>query len=216
MCLDLTDDPTPGIIVPMFEQTDRERLRDLLVERSLELGDFTLSSGARSSYYVDARRTTMSAAGQLLVGRVCLDLIEGAGLDVSHVGGLTLGADPLTYAIAHASAAANRPLDGFTVRKRAKDHGTGRRIEGGLPTDARVVVVEDTMTTGRSALSAVDAVREHGAEVAAVLVLVDREEGGRERIESADLPLLVAYTASELLETAGESEDPGGAEDNRA
>lgn len=182
--------------------TDRVRLRTLLVERSLELGDFTLSSGARSSYYIDARRTTMSARGQLLVGRVCLDLIEEAAPEASHVGGLTLGADPVTYAIAHESALRDRPLDGFTVRKDAKEHGTGRRIEGGLPAGARALVVEDTLTTGRSALSAVAALREFGADVAGVLALVDRQEGGRERIESGGLTLLVAYTAAELLEAA--------------
>ncbi|NIP57575.1 MAG: orotate phosphoribosyltransferase, partial [Gemmatimonadetes bacterium] len=113
--------------------SDRIRLRDLLVERSLELGDFTLASGARSSYYVDARRTTMTALGQLLVGRVCLDLLEGSGLRPTHVGGLTLGADPVSYAMAHESAHRGGFLDGFTVRKAAKSHGTGRRIEGGLP-----------------------------------------------------------------------------------
>ncbi len=185
--------------------SDRIRLRDLLVERSLELGDFTLASGARSSYYVDARRTTMTALGQLLVGRVCLDLLEGSGLRPTHVGGLTLGADPVSYAMAHESAHRGGFLDGFTVRKAAKSHGTGRRIEGGLPADAQALVVEDTMTTGKSAVSAVAAVRDHGAEVVGVLVLVDREEGGAGRIEAEDLPLLSTFTAGELLEAAGGS-----------
>lgn len=186
----------------------RDRLRSLLAERSLEIGDFTLSSGAHSSYYIDARLTTMSAEGQALVGRVCLDVLESSGLEPTHVGGLTLGADPITYAIVHESWTRGRPLDGFTVRKSAKDHGTGRRIEGGLPEDARTVVVEDTMTTGGSAQSAVDVVRDHGPEVLAVLVLVDRGEGGRERIESADLPVLPIFTADELLEAAGAPTDP--------
>lgn len=185
----------------------RKRLRSLLIERSLEIGDFTLSSGARSTYYIDARRTTMSAEGQALVGRVALDVLESGGLEPTHVGGLTLGADPVTYAIAHESWSRGRPLDGFTVRKSAKDHGTGRRIEGGLPEDARVVVVEDTMTTGGSALSAVEAIREHGAEVLGVLVLVDREEGGRERVESAGIPVLAVFTADELLQVADGSPD---------
>lgn len=188
----------------------RNRLRRLLVRRSLEIGEFTLSSGATSSYYIDARLTTMCAEGQALVGRVCLDLIESSRHDPSHVGGLTLGADPITYAVAHESWSRGRPVDGFTVRKSAKDHGTGRRIEGGLPTDARVVVVEDTITTGGSALSAVEAVRAHGPEVLAVLALVDRGEGGRERIEDAGLPLLVGYTADELLATSDAS--PGDAD----
>lgn len=182
--------------------TVRDRLLALLVERSLEFGDFTLSSGAHSSYYIDARRTTMCAEGQALVGRVCLDLIESSGLEPTHVGGLTLGADPITYAIAHESWTRSRPLDGFTVRKAAKDHGTGRRIEGGLPPDARVVIVEDTMTTGGSAVSAVEAVRSAGPEVLGVLVLVDRLAGGEERIASEGLPLVAAYTSEDLLEAA--------------
>lgn len=185
----------------MTSTDPRDRLRSLLIQRSLKLGDFTLSSGARSSYYIDARLTTMSAEGQSLVGRVCLDVIEERTADVTHVGGLTLGADPITYAVAHESWDRGRPLDGFTVRKAAKEHGTGRRIEGGLPEQgARVAVVEDTMTTGGSALEAISAVRAHGAEVAALLVLVDRSEGGRERVEKADVPVLAVFTASELLE----------------
>lgn len=179
--------------------TDRDRLLALLTERSLKRGDFTLSSGAHSSYYIDARLTTMSAEGQVLVGRVGLDLVEASGLEPTHVGGLTLGADPVTYAIAHESWLRERPKDGFTVRKAPKTHGTGRRIEGGLPRDARALIVEDTMTTGGSALSAVQAVREHGAEVVGVLVLVDRQEGGLERIEAEGLPVLVGFTAEELL-----------------
>lgn len=185
------------------------RLRELLVRRSLEIGEFTLSSGATSSYYIDARLTTMSAEGQALVGRVCLGLIASSEVDPTHVGGLTLGADPITYAVAHESWSRGRPLDGFTVRKSSKEHGTGRRIEGGLPTDARVVIVEDTVTTGRSALEAVEAVRAHGPEVLAVLALVDRSEGGRERIEAEGLPLLVGFTADELLEAAGAEPDAG-------
>lgn len=182
--------------------TAKDRLRSLLVRRSLRLGDFTLASGARSSYYIDARLTTMSAEGQALVGEVCLDAIENAGLDVSYVGGLTLGADPVTYAVAHESWSRDRPLDGFTVRKSAKSHGTGKRIEGGLPEGARTVVVEDTMTTGGSALEAIEVVREHGATVEALLVLVDRSEGGRETIESADVPVVAVFTAEELLAEA--------------
>jgi len=181
---------------------DRTRLQDLLVERSLKLGDFTLASGARSRYYVDARPTTMSARGQLLLGRVCLDLIAGQGWSPSHVGGLTLGADPIAYAIAHESGARGDLVDAFTVRKRAKRHGTGRRIEGGLPTRARVVVVEDTMTTGSSALEAVEAVREHGPSVLGVLVLVDRNEGGRERLREVGLEVVAAFSADELLARA--------------
>lgn len=168
----------------------------------MKTGDFTLSSGARSTYYIDARRSTMSAEGQHLVGRVCWDALQAAGWRFSRVGGLTLGADPISYAIAHRSWEEGEPIDAFTVRKAAKAHGTGERIEGGLPTDASVVVVEDSMTTGGSALEAARAVEEHGASVTGILTLVDREEGGRERLEAEGYPFVAVFTAQELLETA--------------
>ena len=180
----------------------RTRLRELLVERSVRLGDFTLASGARSSYYVDARRTTMTAEGQFLLGKVCRRVVSESGWRPTHVGGLTMGADPVSYAVAHASWVEGPPLDAFSVRKEAKGHGTGQRIEGGLPTDARVVVVEDSMTTGGSALRAVEAVEEHGARVVGVLTVVDREEGGRERLDDAGYPLLAVFSGPELLQAA--------------
>ena len=180
---------------------DRARLKELLLERSVKIGDFTLASGARSSYYIDARRTTMSAEGQYLCGRVAFELVLSAGVQAAHVGGLTMGADPLSYAIAHASFLAGSPLDAFSVRKHAKEHGTGQLVEGGLPEGSRVIVVEDSMTSGKSALKAVAAVEDHGCSVALVLTLVDREEGGRETIEDAGYPLMAVFTARELLES---------------
>ena len=183
----------------------RDRLRQLLVERSVRLGDFTLASGARSSYYVDARRTTMSAEGQALTGKVCWDALSASGIDFSHVGGLTMGADPVAYSIAHASYLAGEPRDAFSVRKTAKAHGTGQRIEGGLPEGAGCLVVEDSMTTGASALQAIAAVEAHGASVAAVLTLVDREEGGRALIEAAGHTLVAVYAGPELLAAASAS-----------
>lgn len=180
----------------------RDRLRALLVERSIRLGDFTLASGARSSYYVDARRTTMSAEGQVLTGKVCWDLLDASGLEVTHVGGLTMGADPVAYAIARESWERGTPTDAFSVRKQAKQHGTGQRIEGGLPADATCLVVEDSMTSGGSALEAIAAVEAHGCRVAGVLTVVDREEGGRARVEGAGYPLLAVFTGAELLAAA--------------
>ena len=183
--------------------TDRDRLRDLLVARSVRLGDFTLASGAKSRYYIDARTTTMSAEGQRLVGLVAYETIRGSGLRVSHVGGLTLGADPVAYAIAHRSALEGSPLDAFTVRKRAKDHGTGQRIEGGLPPNAKCLIVEDTITTGKSTLEAVEAVRSHGAAIAGVFALVNRSAGAEAFYEGQGLPLLSLFTGDELLKVAG-------------
>jgi len=180
------------------------RLAELLAERSAKRGDFVLASGRRSSLYVDCRITTMSPDGQLLIGRAGLAALASSGWSVDSVGGLTLGADPIAYAIAHASAlaaeTAGTPLiRAFTVRKEAKQHGTGKLIEGPFRSGDRVVVVEDVITTGGSALKAVEAVRRAGGEVSGVLALVDREEGGRECLEAAGLQVLSLVTATQLL-----------------
>ena len=180
------------------------RLAALLADRSAKRGDFVLASGRRSSLYVDCRITTMSPDGQLLIGRAGLAALAASGWSVDAVGGLTLGADPIAYAIAHASALAAETqgapmLRAFTVRKEAKQHGTGKLIEGPFRSGDRVAVVEDVITTGGSALKAVDAVRQAGGEVVGVLALVDREEGGRERLENAGLEVLSLVTASQLL-----------------
>lgn len=180
----------------------RERLMEILVDRSVRLGDFTLASGAHSSYYVDARRTTMSAEGQHLTGKVAWSALRESGLAPTHVGGLTMGADPVAYALARESFEQGHALDGFSVRKQAKDHGTGQRIEGGLPEDARCLVIEDSMTTGGSALKAIEALEEYGATVVGVLTLVDRQEGGRERLQEAGYPLVSVYSGPELLAAA--------------
>lgn len=179
--------------------SDRDELAELLRRNSIRTGDFVLASGRRSDYYIDGRRTTMSGAGQLLIGRMGLVALDERGWSPSSVGGLTLGADPVAYAIAHAAAREGRALDAFTVRKEAKAHGAGRRVEGPLEPGATVVVVEDVVTTGGSALAAIEAVREFGASVAGVLAVVDREEGGRESIEAAGHSLLTLFRVSELL-----------------
>jgi len=179
--------------------TDLDRLRRLLRERSLRRGDFVLAGGARSSYYIDCRLTTMSGVGQLLLGRIGLEALDHAGWRPAALGGLTLGADPVAYAIAHAAAAAGRHLDAFTVRKEAKEHGTGRLIEGPFPQQADVVVVEDVVTTGGSALKAIERCRaEHLVPVGCV-ALVDRLEGGREAIEAEGVPLDALFTRKDFI-----------------
>ena len=182
--------------------SDRDELKALILARSIRLGDFVLASGAKSDYYIDARATTMSAEGQRLVGLVAGRAIRDGGLEPSHVGGLTMGADPVAYAIAHRSALEGRPIDAFSVRKRAKEHGTGQRVEGGLPKRARCLIVEDTMTTGRSSLEAVEAVREHGAEVVGVLALVNRSREAAALYQRERIPLLWVFTGEELLRAA--------------
>ena len=183
----------------MIPGDERQTLRELLRARSLRTGEFVLASGASSSYYIDARLTTMSGSGQLLIGRRALAEIDERGWAPDAVGGLTLGADPVAYAIAHAAAAAGRTIDAFTVRKEVKEHGTGRLIEGNLRAGSRVLIAEDVITSGESALRAVRAVEDAGARVIGVLSVVDREEGGRARIETAGHPVVALFTASELL-----------------
>ena len=156
-------------------------------------------------YYVDVRRTTMSAEGQALVGKLGWTLVGQQSLGITHVGGLTMGADPVAYAIAHRSWLDGHPVDAFSVRKKEKEHGLGQRIEGGLPTDAHCLVVEDVMTSGGSAMQAITAVRAHGATVAAVFTVVDREEGAGALMEAEGVPVLTLFTGRELLETARES-----------
>ena len=175
----------------------------MLAARSARRGTFTLASGRTSDLYIDARLTTMSPDGLALIGPLALDLLAESGWHVDAVGGLTLGADPIAYAIAYASTV-SRPADqwmrAFTVRKQAKAHGTGQRIEGPFRTGDRVAVVEDVITTGGSALQAVDAVRAAGGTVVGVLAIVDREEGGRETIEmTASVPVLSLAGARDVV-----------------
>lgn len=180
--------------------TDRDRLLDLLAERSFRRGDFVLASGARSTYYVDCRTTTTHAEGQFLIGRLGLQALRDAGLRPAAVGGLTMGADPVSYAIAHASWIAGDPVHAFSVRKQPKDHGTGKRIEGSFAPGDEVVVVEDVITSGGSALQACEAVEAEGGRVIGVLAVLDRESGGREAIEARGWKVVTMYTVSELLE----------------
>ena len=177
----------------------REQLCDLFAERSFRVGDFTLASGRKSPYYVDCRTTTMHAEGQALLGPVALDLLAEAGLEPDAVGGLTMGADPIAYAIAGESFRRESPINAFSVRKEAKSHGRGRRIEGCFERGARVVVIEDVITTGGSALKACAAVEEEDGIVLAVLACVDRQEGGRESIEQAGYRVLSLYGVDDLL-----------------
>ncbi len=179
----------------------RERLVALLRDRSVLHGDFVLTSGLRSPHYVDCRRTTMHAEGLALIGQLGLAALRRLGWRADAVGGMTLGADPVAYAIAAASHADPPEIHGFTVRKTAKAHGAGRRIEGCFAAGSRVIVVEDVITTGGSAREAIRAVREEGGTVVGVLAVVDRGEGGAEAI-AADAPVHALVALGELLAPA--------------
>lgn len=178
--------------------TDQDALAALLRERSVSLGDFLLSSGQRSTYYIDARKTTMSAEGQRLIGRLAIGAIRAAGWAPAAVGGLTMGADPVAYAIARESLDSPPLIQAFSVRKATKQHGTRRRIEGNFSPGDGVVIVEDVITSGGSAAEAIDAVLDAGGQVLGVLAVVDREQGGREELQRRGITVVVLTTTSQL------------------
>ncbi|HWT65567.1 MAG TPA: orotate phosphoribosyltransferase [Terracidiphilus sp.] len=191
----------------MTTSTYAQQLLALLARTSFKLGQFKLSSGGTSDYYIDCRTTTLHAEGGRLTGHAILDLLEANHIDAEAVGGLTMGADPIVSNVATASAwrALEKPgsplLHGFLVRKAEKAHGTGRRIEGFCHEGARVVVVDDVCTTGSSTINALEAAREAGMTIAAVVCIVEREEAaGRPAVEAAaaGAPFLRLFTANDV------------------
>ena len=164
-------------------ETDRQALIALITDEAVFHGDFTLSSGKQATYYVDMRKLTLDHRAAPAIGRLVLDAVRD--LDVDAVGGLTLGADPIANAVMHASVAAGAPVDAFVVRKEPKDHGRGRQIEGAEVSGKRVVIVEDTSTTGGSPLKAAEVASAAGADVVAVVTVVDRKTGAQAAVEAA-------------------------------
>jgi orotate phosphoribosyltransferase len=191
----------------MLKTTYAQQLLSLLARTSFRLGQFKLSSGATSDYYIDCRTTTLHAEGGRLTGHAILELLERNGIEAEAVGGLTLGADPIVSNVATATAwrAISNPgsplLHGFLVRKAEKAHGTGRRIEGFCRDSARVVIVDDVCTTGASTITAIESARDAGMNVVAVACIVEREEArGRPAVETAakGAPFLSLFTANEV------------------
>lgn len=179
----------------------RERLKELIKKRSLKVSDqpvFKLSSGKLSRFYVDLKQITFDPEGVYLLGRMLYEQIKN--LKPDGVGGLTLGADPLAYAVSMVSYLDGNPIKPFVVRKEPKGHGTGRQVEGLLQSGERVVVLEDVITTGGSALKAVHACRREGYEVMAVFAVVDREEGGREALLEEVEKVYSLFKVSDFLE----------------
>jgi orotate phosphoribosyltransferase len=175
----------------------RQELLHLLAVKSFRLGEFKLSSGGTSDYYIDCRTTTLDAKGARLTGQVFLEEIRAREWKPRAVGGLTMGADPIVVAVALTSG----EIDGFLVRKAEKQHGTGQRIEGFREKPARVVIVDDVCTTGASTIQAIEAAREFGFEIVGVMCLVEREEaGGRPSVEkaAAPAPFVSVFTANEV------------------
>ncbi|MDM4762266.1 orotate phosphoribosyltransferase [Galbitalea sp. SE-J8] len=177
--------------------SDREQLIEFIKADAVFHGDFTLTSGKKATYYVDMRRVSLDHRVAPLIGRVMVDLIKDIP-DVAAVGGLTMGADPVATAVLHQGAALGYGYDAFVVRKEPKDHGRGRQVEGPDLAGKRVIVLEDTSTTGGSPLKAIEALEKVGAIVAGVAVIVDRATGAKETIEAAGYPYFAAVGLADL------------------
>ncbi len=176
----------------------RNRLKEILQEKSILRGDFTLASGKKSTYYIDGRLTTLDAEGVNLIGKIFLEQIK-ADSSITGVGGPTMGADPIVGSVLALSQESDCPLQGFLVRKEEKGHGTGKMVEGNLKPGDTVAMVEDVVTTGGSVIKAINAVREAGAEVKTLLVIVDREEGAKSKFEDLGVEFFSIFKISELL-----------------
>lgn len=187
--------------------TAREQLKSILLEKSVRTGEFTLASGKKSDLYIDCRVTTMDCVGARLVGEVgwpaIRDFLAENDLEADCIGGMTMGADPVSLAVGMESARQqpDSPLQVFTVRKEPKGHGRGKQIEGNFAEGDRVVVVDDVITTGGSTLKAIDAIERAGGQIVACLVLVDRSEGGRDAIESRGIPVVSLFDRAGVLDS---------------
>jgi orotate phosphoribosyltransferase len=183
------------------EEKLEKRLRDLLLEKSIKYSDtpvFKLASGRMSDFYVDCRKVTHNAEGKYLIGNMVFSLIQA--LPVVAIGGLTLGADPIASAVAYTAFLNKRAINSFVIRKERKEHGLKKLVEGDVQAGDRVVIVDDVITTGGSTIRAIEAAREEGLEVLKVVVLVDREEGGREEITKHIASVEALFTKTELME----------------
>ncbi len=179
-------------------ENEREQLRKLLKAQSLMFGDFTLASGRKSTFYFDSKKTTLLPEGAWLTAREILRVIRSEGIEAAAIGGLTLGADPIVCPVAALSHVEGPTLRAFIVRKEAKEHGTGRRIEGNLAPKSRVIIVDDVVTTAGSTIIAIEAAEGEGHTVVAVICLVDREEGGAAKL--AAYPFYPVFRRSDIFD----------------
>lgn len=180
---------------------DRQRLKEILLEKSYRKGTFTLTSGKTSDFYIDGKQTTLSAEGAYLCGKLLHELLEKSSVPIDAVGGMTLGADPLVTAVSIASYLADKPIPAFIVRKEAKGHGTGNYIEGlkNMPEGGTVALLEDVVTTGGTLLKVIDRVEAAGFKVGLIATVVERQEGGTEALAKAGYTLDAVFTREELL-----------------
>jgi orotate phosphoribosyltransferase len=180
---------------------DRQRLKELLLEKSYRQGTFTLTSGKTSDFYIDGKQTTLAAEGAFLCGKLLFALLQKTPTPITAVGGMTLGADPLVTAVSIASYLAGAPIPAFIVRKEAKGHGTASSIEGlkNIPPGGTVALLEDVVTTGGTLLKVIERVEAAGFKVGLVATVVERQEGGTEALAAAGYPLQALFTRQELL-----------------
>ncbi len=180
-----------------MEAKERDVLRQMLLERSMRFGEFVLSSGATSNYYIDVRKTSLHPDGLRLISRMFWEVLKQD--QVTAVGGLTLGADPLVAGVMLEAAADGHPLEGFLVRKTTKDHGLRGQVEGNLAGHKRIAILDDVITSGESALIAAEAAESYKAEVVRVLAVVDREQGASQAFEQHGYPFIALFSIDELL-----------------
>jgi len=180
---------------------DRQRLKEIILEKSYRKGKFKLSSGLESDFYIDGKQTTLSAEGAYLCGKAIFELISSNPEPITAVGGMTLGADPLVTAASLVSFLEKSPIPAFIVRKESKGHGTGQYIEGlkNMPTGGAVALLEDVVTTGGTLLEVIERVEDQGFKVGLVITVVDRQEGGAETLAEAGYPMKAIFTREELL-----------------
>lgn len=177
---------------------DKEKLKQILLDKSVITGRvFKLASGKTSDFYVDARVTTLHPEGAYLCGKIFLEML--ADFDVDAVGGYSIGADPIVSSIAVLSHQQGKPLPAFIIRKEEKSHGTGKVIEGNFPKGGRVAIFDDVVTSGGSILRGADRVKEQGGTVEVVMAVIDREDGGKEKIEAAGFKFLSIFTRKDLI-----------------
>lgn len=177
---------------------ERERLKKLLKLNSLKFGDFVLTSGKKSNYYFDSKLTTLKAEGSYLIGKTFFEIIVKNNIEADLIGGMTLGSDPIVTSVALISYIEGKPIDAFIVRKEPKGHGTNNFIEGFVEKGKKAIIVDDVMTTGGSTFKAIERAEEYGLKVVAVIVLLDREEGGGEEI-SKRYPFYSVIKKSEIM-----------------
>ncbi|MBI1798655.1 MAG: orotate phosphoribosyltransferase [Candidatus Eisenbacteria bacterium] len=180
-----------------MDSAERDRLRQMLLDRSMRFGEFVLSSGVTSNYYIDVRKTSLHPDGLRLISKMFYDMLKAD--EVTAVGGLTMGADPLVTGLMLHSVAEGKPLEGFLVRRNTKDHGLRGQVEGNLAGHKRVAILDDVITSGESALIAAEAAESYKAEVVRVLTVVDRGQGASQLFQQRGYPFTALFSIGELL-----------------